>query len=270
MTPAQRRRAASTLEPTRPAIPAQKASSTKAMSFWKTGTPRYPDLGSTNWITVEVALGDGSGPDVGAPAESEPSGVDGVEVTAGPGTGCPVRVDEVALPDGCWAGLLVTTRTGVERVGTTLAVEPGAGVLTADDAGGGRCEAPVGVRPGVLGAGCEVLGAGFDVLGAGLEVLGAGREVLGVVVFGGLVGTVGVGRDVLDEPGPPVLAQLSRRLPELTTAPSTPITRTWYMAGRGTASLSVTTEALGSSKLTRVPTGSSPASTPSERTSSTV
>ena len=65
-------------------------------------------------------------------------------------------------------------------------------------------------------------------------------------------------------------AQLSRMLFELTTAPSRPITRTWYVAGLGTTWLRVITEALGSSKLTRVPTGSVPASRPSWRTSSTV
>ena len=67
-----------------------------------------------------------------------------------------------------------------------------------------------------------------------------------------------------------MLAQLSRMLRELTTAPSRPITRTWKLAGLAATWLRVMLEALGSSKLIMVPTGSSPASRPSWRTSSTV
>lgn len=77
----------------------------------------------------------------------------------------------------------------------------------------------------LVGAG-ELGGRDTVAVGGRAGVLGAGREEFGGVETGALVGTLGLGRAGLEEAGP-VLAQLSRMLPEVTTAPSGPITRTW-------------------------------------------
>lgn len=132
---------------------------------------------------------------------------------------------------------------------------------------------------GVELAGAELAGvelAGAELLGAedvGVVVtvaVGAGELGVRVQLGGRVTDTLGLGRLVLDGPGLPVPAQLSRMLSEVTTVPSRAITRTSYLAGLATTWLNVMIEALGSSKLISVPTGSIPASWPSWRTSSTV
>jgi hypothetical protein len=204
-----------------------------------------------------LGSGLGVGLDDAGPAGSEPAGweLDGVDfeglvaLLLGRGVGALEPLDELPVdgPPG----------------------EPAAEVA------GGCCAG--GLSEGLAGTELEVaelLGAGevggWDTVAVGVRdgVLGTGRDEVGVP--GALVGTLGLGRAGVEDPGWPVLAQLSRMLPELTTAPSRPITRTSYLAGVVTTWLKVRTEALGWSKLIRVPTGSAPASRPSWRTSSTV
>ena len=208
-----------------------------------------------------LGVGLGSGLDeVGTAAAEVPAGEDGVRsAVLDTGGGTTLGLDELTAEDEPAGGgrtALLLGAAGAELAGAELVGTEVAGALEDTE----RLDA------GELDVG--ELGAGE--LGTGLDVLGAGLEVLGVAVPGRLVGTVGVGRVGLGELGGTVPAQLSRMLLELTTAPSRPITRTWYLAGWATTWLRVMTEALGSSKLIRVPTGSVPASRPSCRTSSTV
>jgi hypothetical protein len=183
-----------------------------------------------------------------------------------------------AVSDG-WALL---ERGALERLGELLAVgwtPPPAGDEVAGGGGWlvtGGAELAGTELDGVELAGAELGGAELLVAGelggtvtVGVEVC-AGVLDVRVELGDGVTGTLGVGRLVLDGKGLPVLAQLSRMLSEVTTVPSRAITRTWYLVGLGTTGWSVIIAALGSSKLTRVPSGSFPASRPSWRTSRTV
>lgn len=205
--------------------------------------------------------------------------------------GAALTADELdGVPFGWAAALLLGRGAGpLERVGVLPAVGPVPSPAGAEVTDGGwlvtGTVGPTGAE--LAGAGTELARAGAELAGTELdaELLAAGElgcwgaggvDVRGGVLDGrvevgaGVTGTLGVGRLVLDGPGLPVLAQLSRMVSEVTTVPSRAITRTWYRAGLETTWRSITTEALGSSKLIRVPSGSVPASRPSWRTSSTV
>lgn len=108
----------------------------------------------------------------------------------------------------------------------TVALEETGGLITAELETTGLL---VGVdRLGGVELGCSdgvALGECAGLLDAGL--LDAGWLDGGGVEGGTLVEMVGDGRGGVDETGPPLPAQLSRISPEVTTAPSSPITRTW-------------------------------------------
>ena len=186
-----------------------------------------------------------------------------------------------------WAALLLGRAGTLDRLGELLAVGPGTPAAGDEVAGGEGCLVTDGVEvtgaelAGAELAGAELAGAelaggeltGADDVGRGVVVtvtVGAGELGVRVQLGGKVTDPLGLGRLVLEGPGLPVLAQLSRMLSEVTTAPSRAITRTSYLAGLATTWLNVMIEALGSSKLISVPTGSVPASWPSWRTSSTV
>lgn len=242
-----------TVAPTSAANAAEKTSTTSAASFWNTGRPLYFARGSTS----RMMLGSGLGDELVGAAAAE---LDGGELDG-------------ALLGGWTALLLGRGAVETERLVELLAVGPGA-PPDGEKTGGWLVTGGVDVAGTEL-AGAELAGTellvAVDVGGwvAGGVELG-GVELGGVGLGVGVTGTLGVGRLLLDGPGLPVLAQLRRMLSELTTPPSRAITRTWYLAGLDTTCLSMTTDALGSSKLTRAPSGSLPASRPSWRTSSTV